>query len=260
MLIDWFTVAAQAVNFVILVWLLKRFLYKPILRAVDEREKRIAAEVESAKAKEAKAQEEMEEFRRKNEELQQRRDALLRKAADDAKAERHRLMEEARGDCENFKARLEHEFETDHEVLKNELASRTQHEVFAIARKTLSDLASADLDDRITKVFAEKIKKLDSGNKEQLATALKGSNGVAIVRSAFDLSPAARSALEQAIGETAGPVTDLRFETAPHLLAGIELLTNNHKLAWSIDDYLAGMETSVRDLFDHRGAKNDAAR
>jgi F-type H+-transporting ATPase subunit b len=39
MLIDWFTVAAQAINFLILVWLLKRFLYKPVLNAVDAREK-----------------------------------------------------------------------------------------------------------------------------------------------------------------------------------------------------------------------------
>ena len=42
MLIDWFTVGAQALNFLILVWLMKRFLYKPILHAIDAREKRIA--------------------------------------------------------------------------------------------------------------------------------------------------------------------------------------------------------------------------
>ena len=38
MLIDWFTVVAQAANFLVLVWLLKRFLYKPILGAMDARE------------------------------------------------------------------------------------------------------------------------------------------------------------------------------------------------------------------------------
>ena len=45
MLIDWFTVSAQVVNFLILVWLLKRFLYRPILNAIDAREKRIAKEL-----------------------------------------------------------------------------------------------------------------------------------------------------------------------------------------------------------------------
>ena len=40
MKINWFTVIAQLVNFLILVWLMKRFLYKPILNAIDEREKK----------------------------------------------------------------------------------------------------------------------------------------------------------------------------------------------------------------------------
>jgi F-type H+-transporting ATPase subunit b len=55
MLIDWFTVGAQAINFIILVWLLKRFLYKPILDAVDAREKRVATELADADAKKAEA-------------------------------------------------------------------------------------------------------------------------------------------------------------------------------------------------------------
>jgi F0F1-type ATP synthase, subunit b len=56
MLIDWFTVGAQGLNFLILVWLMKRFLYRPILHAIDEREKRIAAELSDAEATKAEAQ------------------------------------------------------------------------------------------------------------------------------------------------------------------------------------------------------------
>ena len=55
MLIDWFTVGAQALNFVILVWLMKRFLYQPILDAIDAREQRIAAELADAAARKAEA-------------------------------------------------------------------------------------------------------------------------------------------------------------------------------------------------------------
>src|ERR1035437_2718162 len=96
MLIDWFTVAAQAVTFLILVWLMKRFLYKPILHAIDEREKRIATELANADAKKAEAQKEHDEFERKNAEFDQQRAALLSKATDEAKAERQRLLDEAR--------------------------------------------------------------------------------------------------------------------------------------------------------------------
>ena len=96
MLIDWFTVGAQALNFLILVWLMKRFLYKPILHAIDAREKRIAAELANADAKKAEAQKERDEFQHKNEEFDQQRAALLSKATDEAQAERQRLLDEAR--------------------------------------------------------------------------------------------------------------------------------------------------------------------
>ena len=93
MLIDWYTVGAQALNFVILVWLMKRYLYKPILHAIDAREKRIAAELADAAAKETEAHKERDEFQRKSDELDQQRAALLKKATDDANAERQRLFE-----------------------------------------------------------------------------------------------------------------------------------------------------------------------
>ena len=66
MLIDWFTVGAQAVNFLILVWLLKRFLYKPILKAIDAREKRIAAELADAATQMNAAEQLRVEFQGKN--------------------------------------------------------------------------------------------------------------------------------------------------------------------------------------------------
>ena len=65
MKINWFTVAAQVLNFLVLVWLLKRFLYKPILKAIDDREKMIAAQIKDADDKEAVAAKEQEEFKKK---------------------------------------------------------------------------------------------------------------------------------------------------------------------------------------------------
>ena len=113
MLIDWFTVIAQVLNFLILVWLLKRFLYKPILNAIDAREKRIADELANADAKKAEAQKEQDEFKRKNEEFDQQRSALLSKAKDEAKAERQRLMDEARKAASDLSSKLQETLRND---------------------------------------------------------------------------------------------------------------------------------------------------
>ena len=93
MLIDWFTVAAQALNFLILVWLMKRYLYKPILHAIDEREKRVAKELADADKKQAEARHERDTFQQKIESFDQQRAELMRKADEEAKAERQHLIE-----------------------------------------------------------------------------------------------------------------------------------------------------------------------
>src|ERR1700733_11157535 len=103
--IDWFTVVAQAINFLILVWLLKRFLYKPILHAIDEREKGIAAQLAEAEAKKAEAQQERDDYQHKNETFDQERAALLTKATDEAKAERQRLLDEVRKETDALRAK-----------------------------------------------------------------------------------------------------------------------------------------------------------
>jgi F-type H+-transporting ATPase subunit b len=254
MLIDWFTVAAQAINFLILVWLLKRFLYKPILDAIDEREKGIAAQLAQAEAKKAEAQRERDDFQHKNEAFDQERALLLKKATDDAKAERQRLLDEARKDADALRAKREEALRTEQRDLNQEIIRWTQKEVFAITRKTLSDLAAASLEERMGEVFVRRLRELTGAAKEQLAAALKTSSQPACVRSAFALPPAQRNAIESAVKETFGAETRVQFEAAPELVSGIELSANGQKVAWSIADYLATLEKSAGELL-HKDAK-----
>src|SRR5271163_4623099 len=131
MLINWFTVCAQAINFLILVWLLKRFLYKPILHAIDEREKGIAAQLASAEAKGATAQKERDDFHHKNEVFDQQRAALMTKATDEAKVERHPLLAEAKKDAHTLRAKRQDALQIERKNLNQEILRRTQEEVFA---------------------------------------------------------------------------------------------------------------------------------
>ena len=134
MLADWFTIVAQALNFLILVWLMKRFLYKPILHAIDEREKRIATELANADAKKAEAQKEHEEFQHKNEEFDKQRAELLSKAKDEAQAERQRLLDEARKAADTLSAKRQETLRNDAHNLNQAITRRAGEEVFAIAR------------------------------------------------------------------------------------------------------------------------------
>jgi F-type H+-transporting ATPase subunit b len=247
-LIDWFTVGAQAVNFFMLVWLMKRFLYKPILAAVDAREKRIAAEHADADAKKAEAQKEKDDFEKKNKTFDDERAVLMAKAAEEAKAERARLMDEARAAADALSAKRQEGLRNDAKTLNQALRLRTEQEVFAIARKTLADLATTGLEERLGEVFTRRLREMDGPAKEGLGNALKASPDPALIRSAFELPAATRATIQNALNETFAAQIRLRYETASDLVCGIELTAGGQKVAWSIADYLASLEKNVEAL------------
>jgi F-type H+-transporting ATPase subunit b len=248
MLIDWFTVGAQVLNFLILVWLLKRFLYKPILSAIDAREKLIATELADAAAKEAEAQKERDAFQHKNEEFDQHRAALFSQAAAEAKAERQRLLDEARKAAEALNAKRMDALRSDAQQLNQALTRRTQEEVFAIARKTLTDLASTSLEERMCDVFIRRVSEMDDKTKAGLADAVKKTTEPALVRSTFELPAPQRAAIQNTLNVAFSAEVKIKFETAPDLVSGIEFTTNGQKVAWSISEYLASLEKGVSEV------------
>ncbi|MEO5719584.1 MAG: F0F1 ATP synthase subunit delta [Chthoniobacterales bacterium] len=248
MLIDWFTVGAQALNFLILVWLLKRFLYKPILNAIDTREKRIAAELADADAKKAEAKKERDEFQHKNEEFDQQRAALLTKATEEAKAERQRLLDEARKAADALSAKRGETLRSDAQHLSEAISRKTQEEVFAITRKALADLATTSLEAQMTEIFTRRLRAIDAKAKASLTEAIKSASEPAVVRSAFALPAEQQAAIQKALNETFSAEIKVRFETAPDLVSGIELTANGQKVAWSIAEYLTRLETGVDEL------------
>ncbi|MFT7630695.1 MAG: F-type H+-transporting ATPase subunit b [Mariniblastus sp.] len=243
--IDWFTVVAQAINFLILVWLMRRFLYKPILDAIDAREIRIAAELADADAKQDAAQKQRAEFQHKNEAFDQQRAALMSQAADEAKIEGLRLVGEARAAANDLRAKQQETLRREQQSLTSEIKRRTREEVFAIARKTLTDLAGVDLEEQMSAVFTRRVRELNGEAKDSFANALKSSSEPPVVRSTFDLPAEQHAAIQLAVNETFAANIKLRFDTAPTVISGIELTANGHKVGWSIAEYLMSLERSV---------------
>jgi F-type H+-transporting ATPase subunit b len=259
MLIDWFTVGAQVLNFIILVWLLKRFLYRPVLNAIDAREKRIADERADADAKKADALQERDDFQRKNREFDEARAALLKKATDEAGAERERLLGEARKEAEGLRASQVASLQGDRRRLEDAIALLASREVFGIARKALADLASVSLEKSMAEVFLRRLGEMDAASREALGAALRANSEPAVVRSPFALDEAQRASIQNSLNVAFSAEVRLTFETAPYPVCGIELTAQGRKLGWSIDSYLKELEQRVGGLLEARDAPATAA-
>ncbi len=247
MLIDWFTVGAQALNFIILVWLMKRFLYKPVQDAIAAREKRIADQIAAAKKLQTEAEAQGKAFRDRSAAFDRERADLLTRATADASAQRERLIGEARQAADTLAAKRRDALRTESEQLTQTLVARSRHEVFAIARKTLVDLAGVSLEARMAEVFARKLRDLPDASRATLGAALKA--GPVVVRSGIELPGPQRDAIRDAIRETFATDLTPGFETVADAVAGVELRAGGQALSWSIESYLESLESVASEVF-----------
>ncbi|MDA3852437.1 MAG: F0F1 ATP synthase subunit B [Spirochaetaceae bacterium] len=248
MTIDWFTVIAQAVNFLVLLWLMKRFLYKPVLHAIDQREKGIAEELSKAETQKGEAQKQKEEYDQKKEDLNRQSAVFLKKAQEDGQAERQRLLEEARDAAEVLSTKRHEALVMEEKSLRNEVNQRIQKEALAIARKVLKDLAGASLEEQMVGVFTQCLGNLDDMEIKTLTTALKTQPGKITLRTAFDISRELQITIEDSIQKIVQRKPEVNFEAVPELISGIELSVNGQKMSWSVADYLSSLSEGFEDL------------
>ncbi len=248
MLIDWFTVGAQVLNFVILVGLMKRFLYQPVLDAIAARERRIADQIADATAKQTLAATERKTFEDKTAAFDQQRAGLLDKAKAEATAEGLRLADEAQKTAAVLAAQRQMALATQAAHLQQLIAGRSAQEVFAVARKTLADLACVSLEERMVDVFVRRLGQLPDAARSTLENAVKASVDPALVRSHFELPAAQRLTIREAINAAFSADVPLRFDIAADAVCGIELSAGGQKLAWTISEYLNDLEHAVAAL------------
>lgn len=248
MLIDWFTVIAQVINFLILVWLLKRFLYRPVLNAIDAREKRIAAELADAARQKAEAKQQRDEFQQKNEIFDKQRAAQFNQMIEETKKERTQILDAARQEANDLRAKLDAALVTEQQILQEELSRQARDEVFAIARQALSDLAGTTLEQRMTEIFLQRLRELNDEDKVNLKSVFVSSPQPLQVRSAYALPAEQHELIEAAIKETLGEDKQVQFETDAKLVSGIEMSADGQKIAWSIGDYLASLSRRIESL------------
>lgn len=259
MLIDWFTVGAQTLNFLILVWLMKRFLYQPVLDAIDAREQRIAQALADAAQKQAQAQQAHDAFQQKNADFDQQRDTQRSQLMDEISLERQRLLDEARQAARALQVKRQEALLSELQTLQQDIARHSREEVLAMANKVLTDLADTTLEVRMAEVFTQRLRELDDAAKAELAQALNTAAHTVRVRSAFALSPQQQAAIHRALADTLSAELKLQFDTTPGLISGIELSANGWKLAWNIADVLASLAQRIDELVQQQAERQKHA-
>lgn len=245
MSIDWFTFVAQLLNFLILLALLRRFLYRPITATLERREREIADRVREAEEERGAAEEEARELRRRQTRLEEERDSFLATAREEADRLRQELLEEARQQVDKTRSEWERALTRDRAAFLSELGERVTTEMYASLRRALGDLADEGLEERIALTLARRLSEVEPAERSALVRAADMAGGELTVVSRFDLGPEVRNRLESALHEALGEERTVHYRTDPSLVAGIELRAGDLKLGWSLEDWVAELQERV---------------
>jgi len=245
MQINWFTVIAQILNFLVLVWLMKRYLYKPILSAIDDREKKIAGQLADAKTKKDEAKAEQDEFNKKNQVFDDQKKAMMDKATSDAGVQGQKLLDEAKNNAKALQNKLEKAAKDQQADFNHQMEQKTEQEVFAITKKVLADLADVNFEEQSVNVFIKRIGELKEDEKDLFKKALHSDSGPILVQSAFDLPEKQQTDIKNAVTKMLGTKLSFDFKISPAVLGGIELTTKGYKLAWSMAEYVNSFEKEI---------------
>ena len=258
MLIDWFTVVAQIVNFLILVFLLKYFLYDRVIKAMDQREQKIQQRLQEAEEKKQEVEQEAKVYDKKNRDFDAKREEMLAQAKEEADARRKELTEEARLAANNLRSVWVETIERDKKSFVQDLRKMAGNQVYAIARKAFRDLADADAEERSITAFLAHLKGMSKKTREALATSIKDAGNELIVRSSFEIPAKMRERITGSLRRKIADGIEIRYEVASELIMGVELKIKGHKIAWSLQDYLDTLEEHALEALEVEAQRKTA--
>jgi F-type H+-transporting ATPase subunit b len=243
---DWTTFALETVNFLILVWLLKRFLYRPVLDVIARRQASVAktlGDAESARAEVRRLQAEYEGRRR---DWERERAHLRQELEDELDALRAKRMVVLAQELENERKRNEAARRRDREVERRELETRALQQADAFVARLLERFAGPALDARIVDMLLADLEALPAARRDMLTAALAGAIDVNVC-SARSLESSVQQRVESVLAALAGGSVKIVYTLDPALLAGMRLRAG----AWELAADLAGELTAFSKLAAH---------
>ncbi len=235
---DWTTFALEIINFLVLIWILQRFLYKPVMNAIAKRKAAIEQTLADARMVEATALTLKQQYENRMADWEAERAKAKAQLANEIEVDRVRLKSA-------LHASLEQEREKDRALEQRrtmELRQRQEEgaliEGGRFAARLLSRVASAELEETIRGLLIEDLPHLGDGELQSLRLACQAADAKVKITSRYALGEEQRSSLAQALGRLAAKAVVCEFGQDPELIAGLRISVGPWVLGCNLQDEL----------------------
>lgn len=239
MSIDWVTVIAQIANFLLLVWLLKKFLYQPILRGIEAREADIRKRIRAADEAKEQADALAERFREKLQAHELQHETLLKQALASTEKERDALLQNAHEQIRQEQQALHASLATERQAFVKRLQQQATDSLLTVSQKVFHDLADETLENAVVRQLVKKLPDMLPNLKDSSAGRTMGE-----VYTRWPLNTDTRQLLLDQI-RVQIPDAALKFEDGEQHAAGISLHLGGAQLSWTLDSYLGDLRSEL---------------
>lgn len=236
---DWTTFILEIANFLILVWILKRFLYHPVLDVIARRRTRIEQSLNEARETQEQSTALRIHYENRLAEWEREKAAAQTRLSEEIAAERQRLML-------GVSAAVEEETQKQQAIVARRqdewLRAAAEQGVAqgqAFVARLLSRVASPELEAHLFKMLLEDLARLPPVQREALAAASRDDQARIRVASAFPLDAEQRARLGVALKAAAGRELPADFGERPELGAGLRVTIGPWVMHANLEDELA---------------------
>lgn len=220
---NWTTFALEIVNFLVLVWLLKHFFYRPVLDVIGRRRAGIEKTLADARTTQTEAQGLKENYEARTAEWSKEKDAARAKFAEEISAERERAMEALRTSLADERERTRVLNEKREAEWRRTVEEQAISLGAAFSAKLLSRFATPELESRLVDVTLEELPRLPAAQAQALAVNAKNGTMKLTVTSVYPLDEDRRKAIRASLSALVGRPVEPDFGANPELLAGLRV-------------------------------------
>jgi F-type H+-transporting ATPase subunit b len=221
--LNWSTLLLQILNFVVMVFILWRFLFKPVIRILDERSKKVTTALEEAEQRERQATEMRDEYEEKLAEARDQVMTMRQQAEEELARAKRQLLEDTRHEIDEMRHKAEAEIEEARRQAVYQHRRELGQLVTTLSAKMMRESTGEAFQRATMDQFIEQLGELPTEQyQQQLTDQAEGEVRVRLV-SAQDLIDEQRKRIDRLVAEMAGHPVEIRYDVDPTLVAGATL-------------------------------------
>ncbi len=244
MMINWSTVLFQIINFIILVFLLRKFLYGPIVTVMNQREEEILNREATAQQKAQEATESIEDYKHRIQIFENEKADRLKQMKQEVKQQKHELVSSSKEEISQLQKQWQEDVARQANTYMEQLKEQLGKHACTLAQKTLHDLADAKLESVVFDVFIKRLHDLQSKEYSSLIQAIKQDNHVRLV-SNFEVSTAQKQIIETTLNQIASEPVTFTYSQDNQIGCGYVLEFQGYRIAWNTKHYLSEIEKDI---------------